>query len=211
MSEKEKVLQQISEIKSHLVDKEMFFPYNFNAYHVWSLITILLTLTIIPLYEQSVLLGTVVTTLFILVGFVVEGVLTKQVNESYDIEECTRRQQFIMKNFIMISLFAILFSMILATYRLYVPIFILWLTLISLGNFAVSFVLNIKGFERVAIFNIAMALILSVVGWYFNLLEDRGSFFMLVQAVVILGLALLPSWVAFQQQKLDKSKKVCGV
>ena len=111
----------------------------------------------------------------------------------------------------MISLFAILFSMILATYRLYVPIFILWLTLISLGNFAVSFVLNIKGFERVAIFNIAMALILSVVGWYFNLLEDRGSFFMLVQAVVILGLALLPSWVAFQQQKLDKSKKVCGV
>ena len=211
MSEKEKVLQQINEIKSHLVDKELFFPYNFNACHVWSLISIILTLIMIPSYEHSILVGTVVTTVFVLIGFIVEGVLTKQVNDSYDIDDCTRRQQFIMKNFIMIALFAIVFSTVLASYKLYIPIFILWLFLISLGHFAVSFVLNIKDYEKVATFNIFMALLLSVVGVYFNLLEDRGTFLTLVQAVVIFGLAVLPSWVAFKQQKLEKSKKVCGV
>ena len=211
MSEKEKVLQQINEIKSHLVDKELFFPYNFNACHVWSLISIILTLIMIPSYEQSIVVGTVVTFTFVLVGFVVEGILTKKVNESYDIDDCTRRQQFIMKNFMMIALFAIVFSTVLASYKLYIPIFILWLFLISLGHFAVGFVLNIKDYEKVAMFNIVMAIILSAVGVYFNLLEDRSTFLTLVQSVVIFGLAVLPSWVAFKQQKLEKKREACGV
>ena len=211
MSEKEKVLQQINEIKSHLVDKELFFPYNFNACHVWSLISIVLTLIMIPSYEQGIVVGTVVTFTFVLVGFVVEGILTKKVNESYDIDDCTRRQQFIMKNFMMIALFAIVFSTVLASYKLYIPIFILWLFLISLGHFAVGFVLNIKDYEKVAMFNIVMALILSAVGVYFNLLEDRSTFLTLVQSVVIFGLAVLPSWVAFKQQKLERKREACGV
>ena len=211
MSEKEKVLQQISEIQSHLVDKEIFFPYNFNACHVWSLISVVLTLIMVPSYDHSILVGTVVTTIFVFLGFLVEGILTKQVNESYDIDDCTRRQQFIMKNFIMIALFAIVFSTVLASYKLYIPIFILWLFLISLGHFAISFILNIKDYEKVATFNIFMALLLSGVAVYFHLLEDRGTFLILVQAVVIFGLAVLPSLVAFKQQKLEKSRKVCGV
>ena len=211
MSEKEKVLQQISEIQSHLVDKEIFFPYNFNACHVWSLISVVLTLIMVPSYDHSILVGTVVTTIFVFLGFLVEGILTKQVNESYDIDDCTRRQQFIMKNFIMIALFAIVFSTVLASYKLYIPIFILWLFLISLGHFAISFILNIKDYEKVATFNIFMALLLSGVAVYFHLLEDRGTFLTLVQAVVIFGLAVLPSLVAFKQQKLEKSRKVCGV
>ena len=211
MSEKEKVLQQINEIKSHLVDKEVFFPYNFNASHVWSAISLVLTLIMIPSYEYSIVVGIVVTSVFVLIGFVVEGVLTKQVNESYDIDDCTRRQQFIMKNFVMIALFAIVFSSVLASYKLYIPIFILWLFLISLGYFGVSFVLNIKNYEKVATFNIFMVLILSGVALYFNLLQDMGSFLILVQAVVIFGLAVLPSWVAFKQQKLEKKREACGV
>jgi len=34
MSEKEEALQQISEIKSHLIDKQSFFPYNYNACYI---------------------------------------------------------------------------------------------------------------------------------------------------------------------------------
>jgi len=211
MSEKEEVLRQISEIKSHLVDKEAFFPYNFNACHVWSVISVFLTLVMIPSYEYSIVVGTLATSFFVAIGFIVEGILTKQVNESYDIDDCTRRQQFIMKNFIMIALFAIVFSTVLASYKLYIPIFILWLFLISLGHFAVGFVLNIKDYEKVAVFNVFMALLLSVVALYFNLLENSGAFLTLVQAVVIFGLAVLPSMVAFKQKKLEKVKEACGV
>ena len=110
MSEKEEVLRQISEIKTHLVDKEAFFPYNFNACHVWSAIAVVLTLVMVPAYEESVAFGTTVTTLLVLMGFIIEAVMTKKVNENYDIDDCTRRQQYIMSNFIMIALFAIVFS-----------------------------------------------------------------------------------------------------
>jgi len=211
MSEKEEVLRQISEIKHHLVDKESFYPYNYNACHVWSFIAVVLTFVMIPSYESSVTFGTAVTTILILIGFIVEGVLTKKVNESYDIDECTRRQEFVLKSFIMISLFAILFSTVLAMMKLYLPIFLLWLFLISLGYFSVGFVLNIKAYERVAMFNIFSSLVLLSYGAYFGLLESRGAFLSIVQGVVILGLAVLPSLVALQQQKVEKCNKACGV
>jgi len=204
MSEKDEVLRQISEIKSHLVDKETFFPYNYNACHVWSIISVVLTLVMIPAYEQSVVVGTVVSAVFIVVGFVVEGVLTKKVNETYDIDDCTKKQQFIMKNFIMLSLFAILLSMVLATFKLYVVILLVWLSLISFGQLAVGFVLNVKDFEKISLFNLLVAMSLLSVGIYFDLLVEQGMFLTLVQASVIFGLAVLPSWVAFRQKKTTK-------
>ena len=211
MSEKEEVLRQISEIKHHLVDKESFFPYNYNACHVWSLIAVVLTFVMIPSYENSVTFGTLVTIVLIVIGFIVEGILTKKVNESYDLDDCTRRQAFVMKNFIMISLFAIVFSAVLAMMKLYLFIFLLWLFLISLGYFSVGFVLNIKAYERVAMFNIFSSLVLLSYGAYFGLLESRGAFLSVVQGVVILGLAVLPTLVALQQQKVEKCNKACGV
>ena len=211
MSEKEEVLRQISEIKHHLVDKESFYPYNYNACHVWSLIAIVLTFIIIPSYESSVIFGTLVTIVLIVIGFIVEGILTKKVNESYDLDDCTRSQTFIMKNFIMISLFAIVFSTVLAILKLYLLIFLLWLFLISLGYFSVGFVLNIKAYERVAIFNTISSVVLLSYGAYFELLESRGVFLSLVQGVVILGLAVLPTLIALQQQKVEKANRACGV
>ena len=211
MNEKDEVLRQISEIKHHLVDKKSFFPYNYNACYVWSLIAFILTLVMIPSYENSVTFGTLITTLLIVIGFIVEGILTKKVNESYDLDDCTRRQAFVMKNFIMISLFAIVFSMVLAMMKFYLLIFILWLFLISLGYFAVSFVLNVKAYEKVAIFNIFSSLVLLSYGAYFELLESRGTFLNIVQGVVILGLAVLPTLIALQQQKVEKANRACGV
>ena len=210
MSEKEEVLRQISEIKTHLVDKEAFFPYNFNACHIWSLIAVVLTLVMIPAYEQSVAFGTTLTTVLVLIGFIIEALMTKKVNESYDIDDCTRRQQYIMSNFIMIALFSIVFSAMLATYKLYVPILLLWLFLISLGHLGVGFVLNIKAYGTMAKVNMIVSLLLLSVALYFNLLEQKeGLFFMVVQAVVILGIAIVPSLIALQQQKI--AQKECSV
>ena len=211
MSEKDEVLRQISEIKHHLVDKESFFPYNYNACHVWSVIAVVLTLVMIPSYDNSVTFGTIVMTSLVLIGFVVEGVLTKRVNESYDIDDCTRRQEFVMKNFIMISLFAIVFSTVLAMMKLYLLIFLLWLFLISLGYYSISFVLNVKAYEKIAMFNVLSSVVLLSYGAYFGLLESRGAFLSVVQGVVILGLAVLPTFVSLQQQRVQKENKACGV
>ncbi len=207
MSEKEEVLRQISEIKTHLVDKEAFFPYNFNACHVWSAIAVVLTLLMIPAYEASVAFGTTVTTLLVLMGFIIEAVMTKKVNESYDIDDCTRRQQYIMSNFIMITLFAIVFSTFLASYKLYVPIMLLWLFLISLGHLAVGFVLNIKAYGTLAKVNMIGAMILLSIAIYFNLLETQGSFLLLVQVVTIVGLAISPSLITLNHQKISTKGK----
>lgn len=217
MSEKDEVLQQISEIKSHLVDKETFFPYNYNACHAWAVIAVILTFVMLPAYEYSIAMGTGVMFVFVTIGFVIEGSLTKKVNESYDIDDCTKRQQFVMKNFLMISLFLIILTTILALHELYGLIYLSWLFLISLGYFAVGFVLNIKLFTQMGQFNMLMALVLLVIGAYSNLLVGSDSlFFTLLQAVVIFGLAVLPSWIAMKQQKDARNndvlnKEACGV
>ena len=210
MSEKDKVLQQISDIKNHLVDKEAFFPYNYNAFHVWSVITIILTIVIMPTYEKSVMVGSLVTFVLLAIGFIVEGTLTKRVNESYDIDDCTKKQQFIMKNFLLLSLFGILFSTVLASLQLYSIIFLLWLFLISIGQFAVGFVLNMKALEQISTFNIVVVLLLLGLGIYFNVLQNDTLFLLVTQVMVIFGLAVLPSLLAFKIQKEDKLK-ACGV
>ncbi|MEN8304502.1 MAG: hypothetical protein ABFQ64_10575 [Campylobacterota bacterium] len=202
MSEKEEVLQQISDIKNHLVDKQPFFPYNYNAIFVWSAIALFLTLFMVPMYEKGVIFGSIVVTVLMTLGFISEGVMTKKVNRSYDIEECTLRQRFIMRNFMMISFFLIVLSATLATYKLYIPIYLTWLFLISLGYFAVGFVLNIKWFTYISQFNIYLAITLLAFGWQREHLVGSDSIcFRLVQAAVIFGLSIVPAIIAWKQKK----------
>ena len=210
MSEKEKVLQQISEIKSHLIDRETFFPYNYNACYVWAIIATLLTLGIVPTYEYSITVGTILLSSFMLIGFVLEHNMIKKVNRDYDIQECTKRQAFVTRLFLMIALFAILMTTLFATYQLYAAIMLLWLFLISLGYFAIGFILNIKLFTQMAQLNITISFILLTIAIYFDILKDTDSlFFTLTQAVTIFGLAIAPTWVAKQQ--IDKEKEEIGV
>jgi hypothetical protein len=210
MSEKEKVLQQISEIKNHLIDRETFFPYNYNACYVWAIIATLLTLGMVPAYEYSTVIGTILLSFFILLGFVVEHNMTRKVNRDYDIEESTKRQAFITQNFLMIALFAILTTTIFAIYQLYAVIMLLWLFLISLGYFSIGFILNIKLFTQMAQLNIAISFLLLTIGIFFDILLGTDSlFFTLTQAVAIFGLAIAPAWVAKQQ--IDKEKEDIGV
>ena len=202
--EKAQALQQINDIKSHLVDKQTFFPYNYRATYVWAVIALVLTFIMIPMYEASVLQGTVVTFVLITIGFVTEGIMTKKVNQSYDIEDCTHRQHFIMKSFLMLSLFGIVLSMVLAEEGLYVPIFLLWLFLCSVGYFSVGFVLNIKKFSQMARFNILSSTLLLAIGYFNHTLDGKSSYLIVVQIFVILGLAVMPSIVAWQQIKEGK-------
>jgi hypothetical protein len=203
--EKAEALRQISDIKNHLVDKQTFFPYNYHATYVWSMIAILMTFTMIPLYEMSILHGTVVSFIFITFGFVVEGILTKKENESYDIEDCTLRQQFIMKSFVMMSFFMIAMSAVLAVYKLYVPMFLLWLFLVSLGYFSVGFVLNIQRFTQMARFNMMVSVLLLVLGFINNTIEGTHSTYIaIIQVFMVLGLSVMPAIIAWQQLKEGK-------
>ena len=203
--QKEEALRQISEIKHHLVDKQTFFPYNYKATYAWAAIAILMTFTMVPLYEMSVLHGTVVSFVCITFGFVVEGILTKRVNKNYDIDDCTLRQQFIMKNFVMMSFFMIAISAILATYKLYVPMFLTWLFLVSMGYFAVGFVLNIQRFTQMARFNMMAAVVLLVIGFINDSIEGTdGAYIFVVQVFMVLGLAFMPATIAWQQIKEGK-------
>jgi len=202
MSEKDEILEHISAIKNHLVDKQTFFPYNYNATYVWSLLAVILTFVMVPAYEKGIMIGTVVIFAFITIGFISEGKMTKEVNKSYDIEDCTVRQRFIMKNFMMLSFFLIVLSATLAKYELYIPIYLSWLFLISMGYFAVGHVLNIKRFSKMAQFNVFLSLILlSVGGYQGHLVGTESNCFIVVQAAVVLGLAVLPTVIAWHQKK----------
>ncbi|MCF6244471.1 MAG: hypothetical protein L3J43_05490 [Sulfurovum sp.] len=202
--EKQEALRQINDIKNHLVDKQTFFPYNYKATYVWGIIAAVLTFIMVPIYEKSILWGTVVTIVFVAIGFVTEGIMTKKVNQSYDIEDCTHRQQFIMKSFLMLSLFGIVLSLVLASYSLYVVIFILWLFLCSVGYFSVGFVLNIERFSQMAQFNILSVIVLLGIGYFTGSLEGKSTFLLVVQIFVVLGLSVMPSIVAWQQIKEGK-------
>jgi hypothetical protein len=207
MSEKEKVLQQISDIKSHLIDRDTFFPYNYNACYVWSIIAMFLTLGMVSMYELSIVLGVISTAFLMIFGFIVEGRLTEKVNNDYDIDEFTKRQQFIKKFFFILTLFLILLSSVLATYKLYAVIYLSWLFFISLGYNILGFILNIQRFKIVSEFNMITALILLGIGAFFNLLIGSNTLFLtLLQGVLLLGLTALPAWVAWHQKKVE-----CGV
>ena len=210
MSEKEKVLEQISQIKRHLIDRETFFPYNYHACYVWAIIAVILTFGMTTFYESSILVGTSFVSFLILVGFLIEHNMVKRVNRNYDIEDCTHRQAFIVQNFFMIAIFSILLSTVLAMHQLYSLVMLSWLFLISLGYFAIGFILNIKLFTQIAQFNIISSFILISIGIYFDMLVGVDSlFFTLTQSVTIFGLAIAPAWVARQQ--IAKEKEGIGV
>jgi len=203
--EKAEALRQINEIKNHLVDKQTFFPYNYYATYVWAVIATILILIMIPMYEASILQGTVVSFILITIGFTTEGFLTKKVNESYDIDDCTLRQQFIMKSFLLLSLFLMAMSAVFASYQLYVPMFLSWLFLVSLGYFSVGFVLNIARFTQMARFNMLASIILLTIGFINRTIEGTsGTYLTVVQIFVILGLTVMPAIVAWQQIKEGK-------
>ena len=202
MSEKDEILEHISAIKNHLVDKQTFFPYDYNATYVWSIIALILTVMMPTMYQEGILYGTGVLFVLMTIGFVSEGKMTKKVNKSYDIEDCTIRQRFIFSNFMMLSFFLIVLSATLAKYELYIPIYLSWLFLISIGYFAVGHVLNIKRFSKMAKFNVSLAIILLGVGSYQGHLVGTGSnCFYVVQGAVILGLAILPALIAWHQKR----------
>ena len=200
--QKEEALEHLSAIRNHLVDKQIFFPYNYNATYVWSVIAVILTFVMVPMYEQSITIGTVVVFVLVTIGFISEGVMTKKVNKSYDIEDCTIRQRFIMKNFMMMSWYLIVMSTVLAMYKLYIPIYLMWLFLVSLGYYAVGYVLNIRLFSKMAQFNISLSIILlSMAAYNEHLVGIESNCFVLVQGAVILGLAILPAMIAWHQKK----------
>lgn len=202
MSEKDEVLEHISAIKNHLVDKQIFFPYNYNATYVWSIIALILTLIMVPMYENSITYGTGVVFVLITIGFIAEGGMTKKINKTYDIEDCTVRQRFIMKNFMMISWFLIVMSAVLAMHKLYIPIYLSWLFLISLGYYAVGYVLNIRRFSKMAQFNIVLSIVLlAIAGYNEHLVGTDSNCFRVVQGAVLIGLAVLPAMIAWHQKK----------
>ena len=206
MSEKEEVLRQISEIKNHLVDRKIFFPYNYNACFVWSFIALVLTIVMIPSYQYSIIFGSSLTFGLMLIGFVVEGSMTKKINQEYNIDDATKKQQFIMNIFLMISLFLIVLSSALAMFKLFVPMYLLWLFLISIGYFAVGFILNIDRFSKIALLNMSASIIILTVALIFNLLtQSDGLFIILIQTIMILGLTIAPAWVAWHQKKEECS------
>ena len=204
-AQKEEALRQIDEIKAHLVDKQTFFPYNYRATYVWGLIALCMTLFIIPMYEASIFRGTLFSVVLIGIGFVTEGIMTKKVNQSYDIEECTLRQRFIMEMFVLSSFFLIAMSAILASFSLYVPMFLMWLFVISLGYFSIGFVLNIERFSQMARFNMLASIVLLVIA-YLNesILGTSSTFLIVVQIFLVLGLSVMPSIVAWQQIQEEK-------
>lgn len=203
--EKTEALRQISEIKNHLVDKQTFYPYNYRAMYVWSLISFILTLSMVSICETSVLQGTVVAFVLITVGFVTEGMMTKKVNKSYDIEDCTRRQQFIVKSFFMVAFFLIVLSAILASYKLYVPMYLSWLFLVSLVYFGVGFVLNMQRFSQMAMFNMFAAILLLAIGFVNETLVGIDHTYLgVTQIFLILGLSIMPAAIAWQQLKEGK-------
>lgn len=202
MSEKDQVLEQLSAIKNHLVDKQIFFPYNYNATYVWSLIAFILAFSMVPMYETSVGYGTGVVFVLITIGFIAEGSMTKKINKSYDIEDCTVRQRFIMTNFMMISWFLIVMSAVLAMHKLYIPIYLSWLFIVSLGYYAVGYVLNIRRFTTMAQFNIVLSIVLlAVVGYNGQVVGTDSNYLRVVQGAIFLGLSVLPAMVAWQQKK----------
>jgi len=201
-TQKEEALEHLSAIRDHLADKQIFFPYNYNATFVWSIIALLLTFIMVPIYESSIAMGTGMVFLLMLLGFIAEGVMTKKINKSYDIQDCTIRQRFIMKYFMMISLFLIVMSTILAMYQLYIPIYLTWLFMISVGYYAVGYVLNIGLFSNMAQFNVVLSMVLLAMAGYNDCLRGNDSYcFVLSQYAVLLGLAILPAIIAWHQKK----------
>jgi len=94
---------------------------------------------------------------------------------------------------------------IFASYALYVPIFLMWLFMISLGYYSVGFVLNIERFTHMAFFNMVSSMILLLIGFLNSTLEGANNDYLFtVQVFMVIGLAIMPAIVAWQQIKEGK-------
>ena len=199
---KEEALAHLDAIKSVLVDKDAFFPYNYNALIVWGVIATIMTFVMPPLMKASVLQGTLFSLFMMGVGFAIEAFLTKRVNEDYDIESCTRKQRFIVSTFTLLSLFAVVMSALLAKHDLIVPLFMVWMFLCGFGHFVVGYVLNIRLFTFAGYLSTGTAILLLVISLFMN---DPGSldsiFFYFAQGVTVALLGVIPVLMAFKLKK----------
>jgi hypothetical protein len=193
MSEKEEALQHLSEIKSVLVDKDSFFPYNYNALIVWGVIGMVLSLFMTHMLKQSVFYGTIFSVVLFTIGFVIEGFLTKKVNADYDIDDCTHRQRFIMVMFTALTLFGVVMTALLAKYSLLFPIYALWIFLCGLGHYAVGFVLNIKLFKISSALEVGISLLMLVAMYFVKDLSNLDSLeHYIFQGLTFLLLGIVP-------------------
>lgn len=202
MSEKEEALEHLSAIKSALVDKSEFFPYNYNALIVWGIVGMLLTMFLPYMYDMSVLYGTVFSLVLMSTGFIVEGTLTKRVNKSYDIDDCTKRQRFIVMMFTTLTIFGIALSALLVKYNLMLLVFALWLFLMGIGNHAVGFVTNIKIFQITSCLKMTASIMIVIAAFFMgDLGDDKSTFFFFVQGITFVLLGVLPIMIARKLQK----------
>jgi hypothetical protein len=202
MSEKDEALQHLSEIKSVLVDKDSFFPYNYNALVVWGVIGMIMSLFMGSLLKSSILYGSIFSFVMMSVGFMIEGFLTKRVNKKYDIDDCTNRQKFISVLFTMLTFFAIALSALLAKHNLIIPSYVVWIFICGVGYFAIGFVLNIKIFTLMSYLKMVVAILLMTLSFFTENLGDINStFFYFVQGITFVLLGVLPILIG---QKLKK-------
>ena len=204
MSEKDKALAHLSEIKSALVDKDAFFPYNYNALIIWGVIGIIMTFAIPPLIVSSILWGTVFSVVLMGIGFIVEGFLTKRVNKDYDIDNCTKRQKFIAATFTILTLFSIILTMLFAKHMLITPLFMIWLFTVGFGDRVVGYILNIKLFSISGYFSMASSMILLILSLFVDDLGNMDSmFFYLCQGVTFAMLGVVPILIGLKLKRQD--------
>ena len=202
MNEKEEVLQHLSDIKSVLVDKDEFFPYNYNALIVWGVIGMIMSLFMGVIFKDSLLYGAIFSFVIMTAGFMIEGFLVKKVNEAYDIEDCTKRQKFISIMFIMLAFFSIVLSVLLAKYNLIILAYSVWIFLIGMGSFALGFILNIKIFTLASYLKISAAILIMVATLFVGDLGSLDSmFFFFVQGATFVLLGVHPILIARKLKK----------
>ena len=199
---KKEALAHLDAIKSVLIDKDAFFPYNYNALIVWGVIATIMTFVMPSLMKTSVLQGTLFSIFMMGMGFTIEAFLTKRVNEDYDIESCTRKQKFIVSTFTIQTIFAVVMSALLAKYDLIIPLFMLWMFLCGVGDFVVGYVLNIRLFTFAGYLSTGTAILLLMITLF---IKDLGSldsdFFYFVQGVTVALLGVGPVLIAFKLKK----------
>lgn len=206
MADKEEVLQHLHEIKSALVDKDAFFPYNYNALIVWGVIGMIMTLFFPYLIADSVVQGAVFAVVVMTAGFVIESFLTKRVNEDFDLESCTKKQRFIATLYAVCVSFSIVISVSLAEHMLMIPIFMIWIFMCGLADFVVGFVLNMRLFTRVGYLLMGSAMALLAVSLFVSDVTSlQTPFFYLAQGVTFALLGVIP---VLMGRKLKESADV---
>ncbi len=193
MANKEEVLQHLHEIKSALVDKDTFFPYNYNALIIWGVIGMTMTLVFPYLMAKSTMQGVIFAIVVMAGGFIIESFLTKMVNENFDLESCTKKQRFIATLYGVSVSFAIVMSVLLTQHGVMTPVFMVWIFMCGLADFVVGFVLNLRLFTRVGYLHIASAMVLLIVSLFIEDVRSMDTpFFYLAQGVTFALLGVIP-------------------